>query len=128
MVLIGDALRVTCLSLQRNPRRVIKMHIADLIVGWGHCGTNRRHAKGRASLIVKNFKTRFNLACHRFDCRLGATVALIENAPVRCACVSYLMPPMGILVVGCFLELARIWQRYCICIKYMHIQITYKNI
>jgi hypothetical protein len=57
MVLIEDALRVTRLSLQRNPRRVIKMHITDLIAGWGHCDTNRRRAKGRASLIVKNFKT-----------------------------------------------------------------------
>jgi hypothetical protein len=70
MTLIRDVLRVMRLPLQRNLRCVIRARVADLIVGWGHRGTNRRRANGRASPVTKESETRFNLARHRFDSRL----------------------------------------------------------
>jgi hypothetical protein len=39
-------------------------------------------------------------------------MALIGDTPYY-TCISYLMPPMGILVAGCILELDRIWQPHC---------------
>jgi hypothetical protein len=54
-----------------NLRRDIRSCVVNLIVGWGHSGTNTRHAKSSASPITKKYETRFNLACHRFDCRMG---------------------------------------------------------
>jgi hypothetical protein len=74
MGLIGDVLRgegVARLPFQRNPRCTLTYHIADLIAGWDHYGTNRRHTLLDTRLL--------------FDA-----------------------PPMGILVAGCILELARI--------------------
>jgi hypothetical protein len=41
--------------------------VIDLIVSWGHYGTNTRHAKGRASPITKKSETHFKGAHHRFD-------------------------------------------------------------
>jgi hypothetical protein len=36
-------------------------------------------------------------------------------------------PPMGILVAGCILELARIWQVHFTCISNIHKHATYKS-
>jgi hypothetical protein len=33
------------------------------------------------------------------------------------------MPPMGILVAGCILELVRIWQPYCQDKQYTHAEV-----
>jgi hypothetical protein len=52
------------LPLEISPRHAIKVHVVDLIVGWGHYDTNRRRATGRASPITKKFETRFNVARH----------------------------------------------------------------
>jgi hypothetical protein len=41
------------IPLQSNSRCALKTPVADLIAGWGHCGTNRRHANSRASPITK---------------------------------------------------------------------------
>jgi hypothetical protein len=53
MTLIGDALRVACLPLQSNPRCILRTCIADLITGWGHCVTNRRHTLFHAHLLFE---------------------------------------------------------------------------
>jgi hypothetical protein len=60
------------LPLEIILRRAIRARVANLIVGWGHYGTNRRRAKGRTSPITKKSKTRFNLEHHRFHCGLGS--------------------------------------------------------
>jgi hypothetical protein len=59
-----------CLPLEINPRHALRVSVVDLIPGWGHCGTNRRHAKGRASPITNQFETHFKVASRRFDFRL----------------------------------------------------------
>jgi hypothetical protein len=45
-----------------------------------------------------------------------ATVALIGDVPYLIR-ISYLIAPMGILVTWCIIEVARIWQPYCTCIR-----------
>jgi hypothetical protein len=51
MALIRDALRVTHLPLLINPRHSLAYRVTDLIVGWGHCGTNRRRTLLDAYLL-----------------------------------------------------------------------------
>jgi hypothetical protein len=53
VALIEMELRFTCLPIQINTRRALRERVADLIAGWGDCGTNRRRAKGRTSPITK---------------------------------------------------------------------------
>jgi hypothetical protein len=38
--------------------------VTDLIVDWGHYGTNGRRAKGRMSSITKITEIRYNLTRH----------------------------------------------------------------
>jgi hypothetical protein len=68
---LWEVLRFAPLPLQSNLKCVLRVYITGLIVGWGHCGSNRRHASNWVRLL--------------FDA------------------------PMGILVLGCILELAKIW-------------------
>jgi hypothetical protein len=60
---LRHALVSTRLSLKINPRRA-RVHVTDLIAGWGHYDTNRRHTIGDVSLIIKK-------ARHQFNYRLG---------------------------------------------------------
>jgi hypothetical protein len=50
------------LPLEINLRCAIKVRVTDLITGYGHCGTNRRCAKDRASPITEKSEMHFNLA------------------------------------------------------------------
>jgi hypothetical protein len=58
------------LSLKSNLRHALRECITYLIAGWGHCGSNRRHANGRTSPITWKLETRFKGVRHRFDYRL----------------------------------------------------------
>jgi hypothetical protein len=53
-----------CLLLEINLKCAIRVHVADLIVGWSHCDTNMRRAKGHVYPIIKKSETCFNLAQH----------------------------------------------------------------
>jgi hypothetical protein len=75
------------------PRRALRVSITYWNAGWGPYGSNTRHTQDRASPITKKFETRFILARHRFNCRLGhcdtnrrhtlLDVHLIFHAPQR---------------------------------------------
>jgi hypothetical protein len=70
-------------------------------------------AQGHVSPITKKSETCFILERRRLNCRrvhcstnrrrIILDVCLLFDAP----------PPMGILVTGCTLKLARIWQQHC---------------
>jgi hypothetical protein len=53
-------------------RYALKVCITNLIAGWGPYGTNMRRARGHTSSINKKFETRFILAHHKFNYRLGS--------------------------------------------------------
>jgi hypothetical protein len=113
-----------------HPRRALRVCITNLITGWGPYGTNKRRAWGHMFPINKTFETRFILACHRFNCQLGhcdtnrrralLDARLLFDAPLT-------PPPMGVLVAGCILELARIWQPHCQDKQHTHIETYIKS-
>jgi hypothetical protein len=52
MALIRDVPGVACLSTLRNLRLALSLRVTDLIIVWGHCGTNRRHTLLDACLLI----------------------------------------------------------------------------
>jgi hypothetical protein len=54
------------------PRRALRVSVTYWNASWGPYGSNTRHAQDRAPPITKKFETRFILARHLFNCRLGS--------------------------------------------------------
>jgi hypothetical protein len=55
-----------------HPRRMLRVRVTNLILGWNPYGTNTRHAWGSTSPITKKSETRYILTRHRFIYQLGS--------------------------------------------------------
>jgi hypothetical protein len=90
-------------------RRALRVSVTDLIAGWGNMTLTRDTPEVMRLPLLKNSRRDLsycvaNLIASWGHCGTNRRHTLL---------VSYLMPPMSILVTGCILELARIWQLHC---------------
>jgi hypothetical protein len=87
-------------------RCALRVHATDLIPDWGFYDTNTRHAQGHTSPITKKSETRLSYCIVDLSTGWGHYGTNKRHTLLDARLLFH--APIGILVAGCILELARI--------------------